>query len=182
MVSEHAIEVIVGRNFQFLFSSTSACLLGFWYSLGFLTMEKNSNWMFIIIKYFFFENDICHSIHYNYFTLVLCLNYFMLILIHTFQCLYNESFYKTASLLLSSLTWFIAQLHNIFQERYLTGVFWTDTYLGMSFYCFKSRTTTCWVLKSCFPHFPPLRGFLIQSARSLGSAPFLFLCQKVLYA
>lgn len=91
----------------------------------------------------------------------------MLILIHTFQCLYNESFYKAASFLLSSLTWFIAQLHNIFQERYLTGIFWTDTYLGMSLYCFKSWTTTCWVLKSCFPHFPPLRVFFWSSRQGV---------------
>ena len=106
----------------------------------------------------------------------------MVILIHTFQCLYNESFYKAASFLLSSLTWFIAQLHNIFQERYLTGVFWTDTYLGMSLYCFKSRTTTCWVLKSCFPHFPPLRVFFDPVGKEFGTSsifiplPKSFIC------
>ena len=39
--------------------------------------------MLIIIKYFFFKNDVtghCFvTIHYNYFILVLCLSYFMLI-------------------------------------------------------------------------------------------------------
>ena len=54
MVSEHAIEVIVGRNFQFLFSSTSACLLGFWYSL-----------------YFFFENDITVYYFVTLFTIII---------------------------------------------------------------------------------------------------------------
>lgn len=120
----------------------------------------------------------CHSIHYNL-LVVLCLSYFMLILIH-FSVLYNESFYKAASFLLSSLTWFIAQLHNIFQERYLTGVFWTDTYLGMSLYCFKSWTTTCWVFEILLSTLSSTQSFWSSQPthRSLGPAPFLFLCQK----
>lgn len=148
-----------GRKALVLISSTSACLPGFWYSLRFFLLTKFNAHCY----YVFFLWELLNCMILSLYAPKLChlsshaseMDIFSAII-------YRKSFYNSVSLLLSSLTWFTARLHNIFEESYIRGMFWADICLRL----LKSRTPTCWALKSCFADLSP-QSFLEAGSNSL---------------